>query len=179
MSQSVPPPGNPFAQNSTPADGPTAPQGVPAPPPAQARVGLGIVAGLAAALVGALAYGGLMRAMAEEDGSYTELGIVALLVGALVGFALGKAGGAHPVLPVAGVPLALAGVFLGQLFGYALMISWWAELQNQSLSVVDIFTSEFGNLLDAWKEETSAISLLFFAIAGYEGFAITRKVAAR
>ncbi|MFI6107172.1 hypothetical protein [Streptomyces sp. NPDC051310] len=174
MSQSVPPSGNPFAQDSTPG-----PQEVPTPPPARGNVGLGIAAGLVAAVVGALAYGALMRAMAKEDGSYTELGIVALVVGALVGFALGKVGGAHPVLPVLGVPFALAGVFLGQLFGYALMISWWAELQNQSLPVVDIFTSEFGNLLDAWKEETSAISLLFFAIAGYEGFAITRKVAAR
>ncbi|MGW8949907.1 hypothetical protein [Streptomyces sp. NPDC055709] len=173
MSQPVPPSGNPFADGSAPA--------VPAPAPAPARSGnvvLGIVAGVVAALAGAAAYGGLMRAMADEDGSYTEIGFVALGVGALVGFALGKVGGRNPLLPVLGVPLALAGVFLGQLFGYALMISWWSAASGEAVTATELLTSHIGDLVEAWKEEAGTMSLLFFAIAGYEGFAITKKVAA-
>jgi hypothetical protein len=116
MSQPVPPSsGNPFAGGD---------QFAPAPPPAPVRnnFGLGLAAGLGAAVVGALAYGGVMRALASEDGSYTEIGYAALAVGALVGFALGKVGGRNPILPFIGVPLALVAVFFGQLFGFALMI---------------------------------------------------------
>ncbi|KQX59104.1 MULTISPECIES: hypothetical protein [unclassified Streptomyces] len=174
MSQPVPPPGNPFAEGAAPQPYPMA----PAPAPARANLALGLLAGFGGAIVGALVLGGIMRAMAKEDGSYTQLGILALGVGALVGFALGKVGGAHPVLPFAGVPIALFGVFAGQLFGYALMASWWAELDGQSLPVTEILTSHFSDLLTAWKEELGAMDLLFFAIAGYEGFVITKKISA-
>ncbi|MGW2561033.1 hypothetical protein ACWCXB_17650 [Streptomyces sp. NPDC001514] len=170
MSQSVPPPGNPFADGAAPA--------APAPAPARSgNVALGIVAGVLAALVGAGVYGGLMRAMAKEDGSYSEIGFVALGVGALVGFALGKVGGRNPLLPILGVPLALAGVFLGQLFGYALMISWWSTASGDAVTVVELLTAHIGDLVKAWKEEADFMSVVFFAIAGFEGFAITRKVA--
>lgn len=172
MSQPVPPPGNPFADGA-PSPYPAA----PAPAPARNSLGLGLAAGVAAAVVGALAYGGIMRAFAKEDGSYTQLGLFALLVGALVGFALGKVGGRNPILPIAGVPLALIGVFAGQLFGFALMASWWAGLDGAPIGVVELLTTEFSVLFEAWKAELGAMDLLFFAIAGYEGFAITRKVA--
>ncbi|MEV6650381.1 hypothetical protein [Streptomyces sp. NPDC051219] len=168
MSQSVPPTGNPFADGAVPP--------APAPAPVRNNVALGLVAGLVAAIVGALAYGGIMRALADEDGSYSEIGFLALGVGALVGVALGKLGGRNPILPIAGVPLALLGVFLGQMFGYALMISWWSELAGTPLTLTELFTSELGNLFKAWKEEADFMSILFFAIAGYEGFAITKKL---
>ncbi|GEB56449.1 hypothetical protein [Streptomyces gardneri] len=177
MSQPVPPPsGNPFANGGVPGPYPAAPP----PAPARNNLGLGLLAGVGAAVVGALVLGGIMRAMADEDGSYTQLGILALAVGALVGFALGKVGGSHPVLPFAGVPLALLGVFAGQLFGYALMISWWAELETpyQAPSVTEVLTTHFSDLFRAWKEELGAMDLLFFGIAGYEGFIITKKVSA-
>lgn len=172
MSQSVPPPGNPFADGAEPTP-------YPAPPaPARNNLALGLAAGLVAAVVGALAFGGIMRAMAKEDGSYTQLGILALVVGALVGFALGKIGGGNPILPLAGVPLALFAVFAGQLFGYALMISWWGELNGQTFAVSEILTSGLPDLVKAWKEELGFMDVLFFGIAGYEGYAITKKVAA-
>ncbi|MEU7071058.1 hypothetical protein AB0B30_21075 [Streptomyces narbonensis] len=175
MSQPVPPPsGNPFANGGVPGPYPAAPP----PAPARNNLGLGLLAGIGGAVVGALVLGGIMRAMADEDGSYTQLGILALAVGALVGFALGKVGGAHPVLPFAGVPLALLGVFAGQLFGYALMVSWWAELNGQALPLSDVLTTHFSDLFSAWKEELGPMDLLFFGIAGYEGFIITKKVSA-
>ncbi len=170
MSQPVPPPtGNPFAGDAYPP--------APAPAPVRSNLGLGIAAGLAAAVVGALVCGGLMRALADDDGSYTQVGYVALAVGALVGFALGKAGGRHPVLPFVGVPLALAGVFLGQLFGFALIISWWSESGPDPVTVTEIFTSHLSDLVKAWKEEADFMTFAFLAIAGLEGFVVTKKVA--
>ncbi|MFJ3763605.1 hypothetical protein ACIPQJ_05175 [Streptomyces sp. NPDC090082] len=177
MSQPVPPPsGNPFADGGAP--GPYA--AAPPPAPARHQLGLGLLAGVAAAAVGALVLGGIMRAMADEDGSYTQLGILALAVGALVGFALGKVGGSHPALPFVGVPLALLGVFAGQLLGYAMMISWWAELAApyQAPTTTEMLTTHFSDLFTAWKEELGAMDLLFYGIAGYEGFVITKKVSA-
>ncbi|WP_017239636.1 hypothetical protein [Streptomyces sp. SS] len=174
MSQPVPPPGNPFADGAAPQPYPMAPP----PAPARDNLALGLLAGLGAAVVGALVLGGIMRAMAKEDGSYTQLGILALGVGALVGFALAKAGGSNPVLPFAGVPIALFGVFAGQLFGYALMASWWAELDGRALPVSEIFTAHFSDLFTAWKEELGAMDLLFFGIAGYEGYVLTKRLSA-
>ncbi|MFB8078412.1 hypothetical protein [Streptomyces sp. NPDC056013] len=177
MSQPVPPPsGNPFADGGTP--GPYAP--APPPTPARGNPRLGLLAGVAAAAFGALILGYLMRAMAEEDGSYTQLGILALGVGALVGLALGKVGGSHPALPFAGVLIALLGVFAGQLLGYAMMISWWAELATpyRAPTTTEMLTTHFSDLFTAWKAELGAMDLLFYGIAGYEGFAITKKVSA-
>lgn len=172
MSQPVPPSsGNPFAGGD---------QFAPAPPPAPVRnnFGLGLAAGLGAAVVGALAYGGVMRALASEDGSYTEIGYAALAVGALVGFALGKVGGRNPILPFIGVPLALVAVFFGQLFGFALMISWWSDAAPDPMTVTEILTSNLGDLIEGWKEEAEAMTYVFLGISGFAGYAVTKKVAA-
>ncbi|MFI2778233.1 hypothetical protein [Streptomyces sp. ALB3] len=178
--------GNPYGgqQPGAPTGNPFAGQGgvpyAPVPPQAPARnnVGLGIAAGIAAALVGALVYGGLMRALADEDGSYTQIGWAALGVGALVGVALGKVGGRNPVLPVLGIPLALAGVFLGQLFGFALIISWWSEAGPDPVGALEVLTSRLGDLVQVWKEEADFMTVVFLGVAGFEGFALARKTAA-
>lgn len=180
------PTGNPFAgqQPGAPTGNPFAGQGgvpyAPAPPqpPARNNVGLGIAAGFAAAIVGALVYGGLMRAFADEDGSYTQIGWVALGVGALVGFALGKIGGRNPILPVIGVPLALAGVFLGQIFGFSLIISWWSEAGPDPVTAMDLLTTRLSDLVEVWKEEADFMTVVFLGVAGFEGFVLTKKAAA-
>ncbi|MFD9504501.1 hypothetical protein [Streptomyces sp. NPDC060035] len=176
------PTGNPYAgqQPGAPTGNPFGVPYAPAPPQAPARnnVGLGIAAGFAAAVVGALVYGGVMRALADEDGSYTQVGWVALGVGALVGFALGKVGGRNPVLPVLGVPLALVGVFLGQLFGLALIISWWSEAGPDPVTATELLTSRLSDLVQVWKEEADFMTVAFLGIAGFEGFALAKKTAA-
>jgi hypothetical protein len=129
--------------------------------------GLGIVAGVAAALVAAVIYGLLIK------GTKHEIGYAALAVGALVGFALAKAGGRNPSLPFIGIPLALLGVYLGQIFGIALLIS---DIPGAP-GVMSLFTSHYGVLQDTWKDAMDAKDYLFFAIAGIEGFVVTKRVA--
>lgn len=141
------------------------------PPPApiapqRDNAALGILAGLGATLVAALLYGLLIK------GTKHEIGYAALAVGALVGLALGKVGGRNPVLPFVGVPLALLGVYLGQLFGIALIVS-----STNDVGVVDVFTQHFSFLQHAWKESMDAKDFVFFAIAGLEGFLFTKRLA--
>ena len=145
QSQPEPQPEQPDAFTAPPAP-------LPAPLPApQARVGLGILAGVAAMAAGALVYG-LIMARTEH-----EVGLVALLVGALVGVALG-----------------VFGVFAGQMLGGAM---WISDYTNGVVSTTSVFTGHFGDLFDAWKEDFDIMSAVFFAIAGFEGFVITKRLA--
>ncbi|WUH91415.1 hypothetical protein OG900_15750 [Streptomyces sp. NBC_00433] len=202
MSSNYPPPQQPAGQNpyaQQPPQGPPAPQqpyapspyaappqgggfNAPAPggfnaaayaPPAPigaapaGNPGLGVLAGVAAMLVAALVYGLLIKATKHE------ISYAAVAVGVLVGFALAKAGGRNPALPFIGVPLALLGVYLGQLFGIALLIS---DLSGAP-GVVTLFTDHFSVLQDSWKEAMNGRDYFFFAIAGLEGFIVTKRVA--
>lgn len=165
----------PQAPYGAPAPGPYAPGGFngasyppPPAPPAASRdtAGLGILVALGAALAAALVYGLLIK------GTKHEIGYAALAVGALVGFALGKVGGRNPVLPFLGVPIALLGVYVGQLFGIALLVS-----SEFHIGVVDIFTHHFHELQQTWKDSMDGKDFFFFAIAGLEGFVVTKRVA--
>jgi len=154
---------NPAAYPPPPAFGGGAP--VPAQPAPSGNPALGIVLGVAAALAAALLYGLLIK------GTKHEIGYAALGIGALVGLALGKAGGRHPALPVIGIPLALLGVYLGQMFGIALLIS------GHGVTVSDLFLHHYHFLQSLWKDSMDAKDFLFFGIAGLEAFVIARRVA--
>ncbi|MBY8881799.1 hypothetical protein [Actinacidiphila acidipaludis] len=191
MSANYPPPQQPAPGQNPYGPPPQAPYGAPPqgawgappqqpgfngaayPPPApmapmaqRDNAGLGILAGLGAVVVSALLYGLLIK------GTKHEIGWAALAVGALVGLALGKVGGRNPVLPFVGIPLALLGVYLGQLFGLALIAA-----SANDVGVVDVFTQHFSFLQHAWKESLGAKDFLFFGIAGLEGFVFTKRVA--
>ncbi|MDG4862522.1 hypothetical protein P8605_30740 [Streptomyces sp. T-3] len=161
-----------YAPQHQPTDGNPFAQPAPASGSGRDNIALGIVVGVVAMIVGALAYGGIMRAMGKEDGSYTEIGYVAVGVGALVGFAMGKVGGRNPLLPIISVPLALAGVYLGQLFGFALLMSFWSK---GTLSVGTVLTEHSDLLFEGWKQEADAMTWLFIAIAGFVAFSSAKK----
>ncbi|MEC3996498.1 hypothetical protein VSR01_24485 [Actinacidiphila sp. DG2A-62] len=127
---------------------------------------LGILVGVGAMLVAAVLYGLLIK------GTKHEIGYAALGVGALVGLALGKIGGRHPALPFVGVPLALLGVYFGQIFGLALIAA-----SVNDVSVTTALTDHYSFLQDSWKDAMDAKDILFFGIAGLEGFLITKRVA--
>ncbi|MEU6851446.1 hypothetical protein ABZ901_16160 [Actinacidiphila alni] len=144
------------------------PGGYP-PPMASARGNPGLAVGVAfvAALVAALLYGLIIK------GTKHEIGYAALAVGAIVGFALGKLGGRNPALPVIGIPLALFGVYAGQIFGLALIAA-----SVNDVGVMTVLTDHYSFVQDAWKESMDAKDILFFGIAGLEGFLVTKRVAA-
>jgi xanthosine utilization system XapX-like protein len=161
-----PPPGAYPPPGTYPPPGAFAPP-VPVPPQRPSRFGVGLLAGLGAAVVAVVVYGAILR--------YTdhEIGYVALVVGLLVGGAMGKAGGRNAALPVFALVVSLLGVWFGQLVG----IAWTLSSHETSLSFSQIFFDNFGHLVRAWKDDfVDAKDILFFAIAGVEGFIVTRRV---
>ncbi|MCX5194920.1 hypothetical protein OOK31_13580 [Streptomyces sp. NBC_00249] len=138
----------------------------PAPAPARSNVGLGILAGVVAALVAAGAYGGIMHAIERQVG-YAAVG-----VGILVGLAAGKAGGKNPALPFVSAILSLGAVYLGQLFFIALVV---ADVNKVGLAEVLDKTGVAG-LNDIWKESVEAMDYLFLAIGGFIAFGAAKKV---
>ncbi|NUP43697.1 MAG: DUF1427 family protein [Streptomyces sp.] len=206
MSANFPPPQpggqNPYAQQPPQAGQPQAPYaaspyaGGPQPgaapggfnaaayaPPApvgaaqQKNPGIAILAGVVAMLAASFAYAGIMRAMAKDDGHYTEVGYIALAVGLLVGAVLGKVGGRNPALPVVGVVLSLLGVFLGEMMGLSMIASHYASLNGVDMSWFKVLTDHFGDVFKEWKHDFDFKSFLFLAVAGAEGFVVTRRVA--
>ncbi|MBG0816979.1 hypothetical protein [Planomonospora sp. ID82291] len=117
----------------------------------------GAAAGLAAALVGAAAYGAVIGI------THYRIGIVAVGVGLLVGLAMTAVRPTSPVLPVLAALLSFAGAGLGAFVGYA-----WADLVNPGgspLSELLPMAREFPDLV-----AQDPMTLLFWVIAGAAGF---------
>ncbi|MFJ3925737.1 hypothetical protein [Streptomyces sp. NPDC090022] len=141
--------------------------GAPVAPARRGNVGLGIVAAVVAALIAAGAYGGIIGA------TEYEIGYAALGVGFLIGLASGKIGGSNPVLPVVSALLSLGAVYGGQLLGTAIIGAKVAPV-----GAFELLTQHFALVQEAWTEETSPISLAFFAIGAVVAFQTARKTAA-
>jgi xanthosine utilization system XapX-like protein len=137
--------------------------------------GLGVLVGVAATVVAVFAYAGIMRAMAKDDGHYSEVGYVAIGVGLLVGAVVGKAGGRNPALPVVGLVLSVLGVFFGEIVGLSMIASHYASLGGESISWFSLLTDHFGDMFRQWKHDFDVKSFLFLALAGLEGFVIARR----
>ncbi|MFJ5706264.1 hypothetical protein [Streptomyces sp. NPDC093105] len=194
MSQPVPPPGNPYAQDPSgqqPAgQNPFAP-GVPqqpagqnpfgqapagqnpfgayppAPAPRRNNIGLGILAAVVAALVTAGIYGAIM------GGVEAEIGWAAVGVGFAVGFAAGKVGGSNPLLPIVSAILSLGAVYLGQLVGIAVFLT-----KDYGVSFTDVFFQDFGALMDLWSEAKEPLTFLFLALGPIAAFSGAKKAGA-
>ena len=125
----------------------------------ETRLFLGALAGLAAAFVGAVVW-----AVVTVTTNY-QIGLVAIGIGALVGFAvrIGNGGKAFGIL---GAFLALFGCVLGNYFSLIafasaqLHVGFFAALNDADLSkVMDVMWNDF-----------MSTSILFYAIAVYEGY---------
>lgn len=180
--QPQPQPGNPYAaqpgqpvQPGAPTGNPFAGQqpvgapfggGAPFAPVAPARnnVALGLLAAVAAMLVGAALYGFIVGSIDRE------IGYIAVGVGFLVGFAASKAGGSNPVLTVVSAVLSIGAVYLGQLFGASVALS---DLADQS--AVSIFFDHFGDLSEAWTDAAGFKQYLFLAIGAIGAIGGARK----
>ncbi|WP_405613478.1 hypothetical protein OG292_14045 [Streptomyces sp. NBC_01511] len=171
MSQSVPPPGNPFAGGPVPpgpgnpfAGGPGNPF-APAPP-VRDNVGLGLGAAVGAAIVAAAIYGGIAGAIENE------ISFAALAVGFVIGWVAGKVGGRNPILGVVSAVLALAAVYLGQIFGMAII-----GADEFGVPVTDMLFDNFSLLTEAWNESKDVTTFLFLALAAFAAFSGAKKSA--
>ncbi|MFF3273022.1 hypothetical protein ACFYWU_19170 [Streptomyces chrestomyceticus] len=181
LSQSVPPAPQQPQQPHQPPQGPygapapggfPAPAGFPAPtapPPArQGNAGLAVALGVLTTLIAAGVYGAVLKAV---DGA--SIGYAALAVGALIGAVVGKVGGRNAALPVVGAVLGLLGLYLGQVFGMALITS---DLAHASLT--ETVFSHFDVVHAVWKEYLGLIDVAFYLLAGAGGFQVAKKLGA-
>ncbi|WP_329135589.1 hypothetical protein OG552_22255 [Streptomyces sp. NBC_01476] len=154
-------PGNPFDPAAYP------PPNAYAQPsaPAAANPSLGILAGIVTAVVVAIAYGWIIGLTKHE------IGYAAVGVGFAVGAVVGKVGGRSRTLPFAGLVLALAGVFLGQFLGEAII-----GAHANDLSVTTALTDYTHEVFLGWKEDFDVMSFVFMAIAGLVGFQTPRRM---
>jgi len=123
----------------------------------------GFVAGLFAAILGALIW------MGVDVGLNRHLGLVAIAIGFLVGFAIRFAGhGTSPVFGVMGALLTLGSCFAGDLLArlYA-QVSPEHDLWNIAT------TSDYSQLTSTIVSQTSPMGWVIYAIALYEGYKLS------
>jgi hypothetical protein len=127
------------------------------------NLGTGIAAGIAAMLVGAVLWA-VITVTTEF-----QIGFMAIGVGVLVGFAIRRFGGGRTMaFALAGAVLALLGCVLGNLFS---VIGFLSKQEGMALGEVAGFV--LGNPSMAvmfMRESFSAMDVLFYAIAVYEGY---------
>ena len=133
---------------------------------ARQNFALAIPAGLAAAVLGAVLWAGFVYV------TNYELGLIAVAVGALVGFAVRKAGqGVDPKFGVLGAVCAAFGWALGTLLVVVAMVSKAADV-----SMLDVVGRlGLGGCISAAIENGDAMELLFLGIAVYEGWKFAFK----
>ncbi|WEV25927.1 hypothetical protein OYE22_12515 [Streptomyces sp. 71268] len=162
----------------------------PPPPAPQGNAGLALLAGVAAALVGGVLYAFLLSALADTDGQQpeiTQFAYAGVALGALVGFVVAKLGGRNQGLWIVGAVFALIAVFLGEMYGYALVASDFlsnvAERMggdsSQAPSANDLFFDHFGDLYDGWKEDADAVTYIFMALSPIAAYGAAHKLSNR
>lgn len=131
---------------------------------------LGVLAGLAAALLG----GGLWAVVTLVTGY--QIGFMAIGVGFLVGFAVRQAGkGMTAAFGIVGAGFALLGCALGNLLAVLAMVA-----ENEGIA----FFSALGQLDPAMAKELMVatfdpMDLVFYGIAIYEGYRLSfRQISA-
>jgi hypothetical protein len=120
---------------------------------------LGGFAGLAAAIIGAVIW-----AVVTVTTKY-QIGFMALGVGALVGFAL-RIGNGGKAFGVLGAFLALFGCILGNYFS---LIAFASAEQHVSFFTL-LNNADPAKVISAMWEDFMSASVLFYAIAAYEGY---------
>jgi hypothetical protein len=120
---------------------------------------LGGFAGLAAAIIGAIIW-----AVVTVTTKY-QIGWMALGVGALVGFAL-RIGNGGKAFGILGAFLALFGCILGNYFS----LIAFASAQEHIGFFTMLNNADPAKVISAMWEDFTSASVLFYAIAAYEGY---------
>jgi hypothetical protein len=133
---------------------------------ARQNFALAVPAGLVAALLGAVLWAAFVYI------TDYELGLIAVAVGALVGFAVREAGqGVDPKFGILGAACAALGWALGSVLTAVAMISKQADASM--LDVVHRLGVD--GCISATIQTGDALELLFLAIAVYEGWKFAFK----
>ena len=120
---------------------------------------LGGLAGLAAAIIGAIIW-----AVVTVTAKY-QIGWMAVGVGVLVGFVL-RIGNGGKAFGILGAILALFGCILGNYFSLIALAA--AELHVPFFTVLS--NTDTAKVINAMWEDFISTSILFYAIAAYEGY---------
>lgn len=99
-----------------------------------------------------------------------EIGYAAVGVGFLVGFAAAKLGGANPVTIAAAAVFSIGAVYLGQLIGYAMVMSDVARV-----SFSEVFLDHFDAVTQVWKEDADFMRYLFLALGAVAAIGGAKK----
>ncbi len=122
---------------------------------------LAIIAGVGTGIIGAILWGLITVA------TNYQIGYMAIAIGAGVGYSmkiLGK--GIDPIFGIAGGAIAVLSCFIGNFFS---IIGFYAN--EESLGFVEtLFLFDYAYFIPVMTETFSAIDLLFYGIAGYEGY---------
>jgi hypothetical protein len=123
--------------------------------------GMALVAGSAAAMIGALLWG-IITAVTNY-----RIGFMAMGIGVLVGFAVQKFGkGIDTKFGVAGAVLSLLGCMVGNILAVLLIV---AQLEGVSFLTI-FFNLGPGMMVTILQADFSPIDLLFYGLAIYEGY---------
>ncbi len=125
------------------------------------NLSMGILGGAVGALVGAIAWAGIVAI------TNYQIGLVAIAIGFLAGYGvrlLGK--GFDKSFGIAGAVLALLGVAFGNLLSVVILIA-----DAQSIPYFDVLGQLDGAMIaDIMTSTFSVMDLLFYGIAIYEGY---------
>jgi hypothetical protein len=142
-----------------------------AAPDTRSNLGLGIAAGLVATLIGAVLWA-VITVTTEF-----QIGFMAIGVGVLVGFAVRRFGnGTAQAFGIAGGALSLLGCVIGNLFT---VIGFISNQESMPLTqVAGIVLADPSMTVMLMRESFSAMDILFYAIAVYEGYKLAFRPAA-
>ncbi|MEW7291032.1 hypothetical protein [Aquimarina sp. 2304DJ70-9] len=121
----------------------------------------GLIGGISTGIVGAVLWGAITVATGFQ------IGFMALAIGAAVGLAIRFSGkGVDPIFGISGAIIAVLSCFLGNFFS---IIGFLANQEN--LAYIDtLFLFDYSFLWPIMQETFSIIDLLFYGIAGAEGY---------
>jgi hypothetical protein len=131
-----------------------------------------------ALLVGAVAAaaGGVVWA-AITVATKMQIGLVAIGIGLLVGFAVRAVGkSSRPTFGVIGAVFALLGCVLGNLLSACAFIAMQGGVSPTEMALKVLSSPQTATMV--LEETFDAMDLLFYAIAAYEGFKFGRRPAA-
>lgn len=128
---------------------------------------IGILVSFSVGLIGALLWAAITVA------TEYQIGYMAIAIGAAVGYTMRLVGkGIDQVFGIAGAVIAVMSCLLGNVFS---LIGFVA--QSEGLGYLDtLLLIDYSLIPSAMAENFSPISLLFYAIAGYEGYKFSFRV---